>query len=296
MLVIFILFSLAGQVFAAELFFETKTPEIAINQLFEAEFFLNTEEEYINAVEGKILFSGDLLELKEVKEGNSIVNLWIERPKAKPDNQIIFSGIIPGGYTGKEGLIFSLIFQTKNEGEGAIEIYDAKTLLNNGKGTPAQLSISNFQFLISEQATQVPITPTEDTDPPEKFNPMIAKDPEIFNGKYFLVFATQDKNSGISHYEVLEAEQEGSFLKLIKEDKWQVGESPYLLEDQKLKSYNYVKAVDKAGNERIADLPPQNPLEWYENYYIWGKIIISIILIYAIWRILKKKRFYMPVC
>ena len=143
----FIFFSVP--VFAAEISFDAKTREVSVGEQFEASIFLNTEGEYINAVEGKVIFPENLLELKEIRDGNSIVNFWIERPKIKSDNQITFSGIIPGGYIGKKGLIFSAIFQSKNEGKGTIEIREAKTLLNDGKGTQASLSISNLQFLMA---------------------------------------------------------------------------------------------------------------------------------------------------
>ena len=66
--------------------------------------------------------------------------MGVERP-----DSICFSGIIPGGYLG-EGFIFSAIFQAKKEGAGIIEIQDAKALQNDGKGTPANTKIFNFQF------------------------------------------------------------------------------------------------------------------------------------------------------
>jgi len=278
---------------AAKLELISEIQEIGVNQQFQVDLVLDTENEEINAVEGKVIFPEDLLELKEIRDGNSIVNFWIERPKVKSGNQIAFSGIIPGGYTGKKGLIFSAIFQSKNEGEDTIKIQEAKTLLNDGKGTEASLSISNLQFLISKQvpSPQIPISEIKDIDLPELFEPMIGQDSKIFNGQYFLVFATQDKGSGIDHYEILEKKQRGSLQRFIREERWRTGESPYLLKDQKLKSYIYVKAIDKAGNERIATLSSQNPLNWYENYFVWLTILITIIIAFIIWRCVKRFSF-----
>ena len=262
----------------AILYFEPDVQEIGVGQQFQVDISLNAENEAINAVEGKIVFPGELLELKEIRDGNSIINFWVERPKTESNNQIIFSGITPGGYIDKQGLIFSTIFQSKNEGKGTIEIQEAKTLLNDGKGTEASLTISNFQFLISKQIpiSQIPIPEIKDTDPPEDFKPEVASDPTIFDGKWFLVFATQDKGSGVDHYEVKETRQR--FLDIFS--KWVTAESPYILRDQELRSYVFVKAVDKAGNERIIVLPPQKSLSWYENYWILG-ILIMIGLIVA---------------
>ena len=53
---------------------------------------------------------------------------------------------------------------------------------------------------------------------------------------------------------------------LPKYAEWMTAESPQILTDQKLKSFIYIKAVDKFGNERIEIIPPKNPQKWYENY------------------------------
>jgi len=273
---------------AAKLGLTSEIQEIGLSQQFQVDLVLDTENEEINAVEGKVIFPGDLLELKEIRDGNSIVNFWIERPKVEQTGIIGFSGIIPGGYVGKKGLIFSAIFQSKNEGEGIIEIREAKTLLNDGKGTEASLSNSNFQLSILKQPSipQIPIPEIKDTDLPEDFKPEAARNLNIFEDRWFLVFATQDKGSGIDRYEVLENRKQK-----IENREWIKADSPYLLKDQELKSYIYVKAVDKAGNERIATLSPQNPLKWYENYFVLFIIIISMIFVYLILRRVKRFRF-----
>lgn len=271
--------------FAAETFFRTKTQEIRAGQLFEVGVFINTDEESINAIEGKIIFSQDFLEIKKINDGNSIINFWIDPVRncvsngvQKPD-EICFSGITPGGYNGSQGLIFSITFLAKKEGNGAIEFSGVKALRNDGKGTEAPLTISNFQFLISQQ---VPVTQhppnIEDRYPPEEFTPQIAADPTIFKSKWFLVFATQDKGSGIDHYEVCEGKR-----------KCVIAESPYLLKNQDLDEEIVVKAIDKGGNERIATIPPQKPRAWYKDYAIIAILIIAAVA-YLIWKILWKKR------
>lgn len=265
-------------VLGAQLNFVFPAQEIFVNQQFRADLFLDTEKEDLNAIEGKIAFPADYLEIKEIRDGNSIINFWIERPRAG-DGEIFFSGIIPGGYQGQKGFLFSVVFQAKASGNDVIEIRDAKVLLNDGKGTPAKTIISNFQFSISKEASKFKFQDLsfEDTYPPEEFAPEISQDPNIFDGKYFLVFATQDKGSGIDHYEVCEK---------IK-TRCAIAESPYLLKDQGLRSYIYVKAFDKTGNERIAVVFPRYPLKWYEKYLFWI-IIIIVVLVYYVFRKIKK--------
>jgi hypothetical protein len=250
---------------------------------------LNTGGEEINAVEGKIIFPSELLKLKEIRDANSIVNFWIDKPKLESDGQIAFSGITPGGYRGSQGLLLTLIFVSKKEGGGVIELQNAKTLLNDGNGTEAALSITPYQFTISQAVSAPSVPPAApsiiDKEPPESFVPEIGQNPTILNGKWFLVFATQDKGSGIDHYEVKEARQK--IFDIFS--KWVTAESPYLLEDQELRSYVFIKAVDKAGNERIESVSPKNPLRWYENYENWLIIILGLLVAFAIKKLLWRK-------
>jgi hypothetical protein len=281
---VFVLFY-ATSVFAAEIYFKTDSTTIRPGDLLEVLVLLNTEKENINAVEGTVLFPDDILKLENINEANSILTFWSEKPKIYDGNKIKFAGITPGGYQEEKGLLFSITFQAKKEGAGLIEIKDSRVLLNDGQGTPTNLKTFDLQFSISKEApiSQPPISEIKDTEPPEDFKPEIAQNPEMFDGKYFLVFATQDKKSGIDYYAVYESRRKRP--QIDKKD-WQIVESPYVLKDQKLRSFIYVKAVDKAGNGRIAMIEPRYPLRWYENWWVW--VIIVIILVY-IWRKLKIK-------
>ena len=256
-------------VFAAEIFFDAKTRELKVNQLFEVGVFINTDGESINAVEGKIVFPEKLLKLKEIRDGNSIINFWIERPKVS-NGEVLFSGITPGGFIDKQGLIFSVVFQARQAGRGSVEIREIKALLNDGKGTATNTSISNLELVISGStaAAPPPVIENKDTDLPEAFEPMVASDSAIFDGKYFLVFATQDKGSGIGHYEVREKFWAG----------FVTAASPYLLQNQRLDKKIFVKAIDKSGNERVVMLPPQKPLPWYRHYAIFAILLVLIVV------------------
>lgn len=280
-LLIFVLFFANGPVFGAEVVIDSKNQEIQKGEQFEATIFLNSEGEYINAIEGKLLFPDELLELKEIRNGNTIINFWVERPRDESGSQIVFSGITPGGYVGEKGLIFSVIFQAHSVGSGIIEIGSVRALLNDGEGSEANVTISNLKFSISKQApiSQIQIIETEDIDPPEPFKSEVAQDSAMFGKKYFLVFATQDKESGIDRYEVCEGR-----LDCV------ITESPYLLLNQDLDEKIIVKAIDKSGNERIAILPPPHPLPWYKNYSILAiLIVIGAMIIYTLRKVIWRK-------
>lgn len=281
-LVIFLLVFIASPVFAASLSFESKTQVMAIGQEIELDVFIDSSDESINAIGGKIIFPQDLLELKNINDGNSVISFWVEQPKAVLDGQIEFSGIVPGGYNASHAKLFSIIFLAKTEGFAKIDFKDIKILRNDGQGTEASVSISNSQFQILNLPSNdlAPITSKKtDITPPEKFVPQIEFDEAIFDGQWFLVFNAQDKGSGIDHYEVCEGKR-----------KCIVASSPYLLQNQYLDEEIIVKAIDKSGNERIVKLLENKEINLYKKYYsIVLSIFILLLLSYFSRKYLRKK-------
>jgi hypothetical protein len=301
LIAVILIFS-AMPVFAAR--FSITTTELVVNKEKAVSLIINTEDEEINAIELKLKFSPSDFLIKDISDANSIISLWVERPKfSNEKGEISFSGIIPGGYPGvilkenqiKEGQLLKIILIPKRLAEVSFQIEEAKVLLNDGKGTEAKLSASNLKFNAIQEGKYI-LMPLKDEELPESFMPEITRDSSIFDNKWFLVFATQDKGSGIDHYEILETRSnikailinKKIFLNYFKKQ-WKIGESPYMLNDQKLQSYIFVKAIDKAGNERIVKLNPQNPLLWYKNLENWSIIIVVLLFIYAVWREVKRQ-------
>lgn len=305
---VFILFSIFYFLFsisfaqAAELNVSSTDKEVGLNQRFEAVVTLDSQGRNLNAVQGTISWSSNL-DLVSINDGNSIVGLWIEKPVAGNGNSFDFSGIMPGGYTGvqssawkgmRPGEVFRLVFNSKSSGEASVKIENAKVLLNNGIGTQDNLQISDLLINVSEKVSGQQFEEKTDTIPPENFLPETTSDPNIFDGKWFLVFKTRDLDSGIDYYQVEEGYPFFYFKSLFgRGGEWIKAESPYVLEDQTLKSYIRVKAVDKSGNVRLVELEPRNPLQWYENYLVWiiiilaGALIAAIVIFYG-----KKRNFY----
>jgi len=273
---------------AAELKLNAPVPKIEAGQQAQVDLFLNSKAESINAIEGKITFPAELLKLKEIRDGGTIVNLWIDKPKADSTGEIVFSGITPGGVNIENGFIFSLIFEAIKSGVATLGISEARILLNDGQGTLASLNILPLDIAISEALplSKSVVIEVSDVLPPEQFKPEIAQDQTVFNGKYFLAFATQDKGSGMAKYEVRESRQKLFFFL----SSWKEAASPYLLTDQELKSYVFIKAVDLKGNERIEVISPKYPLLWYENYLFYAIIILSLLVFLILWKILRGKK------
>ncbi len=289
--ILFIIFSLliALPVSAATLYFKPENIQIGVGETGRMELFLDSPEN-VNALEGKIIFPADLLEVKNLSDGNSIINLWITKPRVE-NNSIIFAGIIPGGYPAFGGKILTVDFLAKKslpagrqEAEAVLQIKEAQALLNDGKGTAASLSLKPITFEISTKPTGMGVEEMKDDIPPEDFLPSVSSDPSVFDGQYFVIFAAQDKGSGIDYYEV--SEKKG-FLRPEAEN-WVKAESPYLLSDQKLESWIFVKAVDKKGNERIAIIHPANVI--IDKTVLTIILGISVIVLLLVGRLLWRHR------
>lgn len=280
---------------AAQMSWElNQTNEAVLNQPLEARLFLNTQGENINAVSGEIVLPIDFFLVKEIRAGNSIVNFWIEQPFLRESNQVVFSGIIPGGFKAEKGLLLSLILQPLKTGAAIINLEQGQALLNDGAGTAAALSVAPWQLAVSSVGANPPVDYTlNDTTPPEDFVPEVGQSPDLFDNQWFVTFVAQDKQSGINSYEILESLKKYSDNKLKNKNlPWIKARSPYLLSDQKLRSYVYIKAIDNLGNARFVAVSPLQPIKWYENYLFWSIMILAAILLSGkfFWRVAIKKK------
>jgi hypothetical protein len=265
---------------AALLFSEPRQIEVAPQQEFEVSFFLDTQEDDVNAIEGVLEFPADILELKEIRDGNSIITFWVERP-ALSQTSVAFSGIIPGGYRFPKGLVLSFVFAAKGNGTGIIHVEKARILKNDGKGTDAPLTLGFSSVTVSEKPEfpAPPVVAISDTDAPESFRPEISRDPTIFDGKWFLSFATQDKGTGIDRYEVQESYAWGR-------GSWVEASSPYVLVGQNPSLSIRVKAVDRAGNERVETVAVIS----HVRTLFESAVLIGILLLVLVRLLLKQRK------
>lgn len=265
--------------FAADIFFDANGNQFGKGEEFVISVLLDTKGQSLNAVEGSVNFPSDIVDIKEIRDGDSVINLWVERPHIYKEGSIKFSGITPGGFSGSHNTLFSVVLRATNIGNGAIYGSELRSLLNNGAGANIQVKNQSLPIIIGQNITDIVINDIslQDEELPESFTPIIDRDPNIFNGKYFLVFATQDKISGIGSYEVREGEW-GWFTTV---------ESPYLLNHQSLDRKIFVKVIDKAGNERTETVEPKNEPALYHNYIIF--VILALVIIVFLFKKIWKK-------
>jgi len=279
---------------ATILYLEPSEGTYHVNDTFLVEVRIDVEDKCINVVDVNLSFSQDILKAIDFSKGDSILTIWPEAPIIDQNLGLIsFAGGIPGGYCGrlpgdpeKTSLLGKIVFRVVPRGvlrDSAQVVFkdDSQILLNDGLGTLAEFTTKGAVFTILPERLVEPskdewqIELRKDNIPPEPFEIKIYQDPAIFDGKYFIVFSTTDKQTGIDYYEVKEGERD-----------WQRVESPYLLEDQTLKSIIKVRAVDKAGNERIAEylpLPPEKPFPYW-------LIILILVGMGIIWWLIRKSK------
>jgi len=271
----------------AILYLEPSSGQYQPGDTFLVEIKIDTEGECINVIESNLKFSQDILKAVDFSQGNSIITLWVKSPEINQESGMIsWSGGIPNGYCGRvlgdpktSNLLGKAIFKVPEMmvGEsgklGEVKFLgSSQVFLNDGKGTEAKLIIRGAIFNILTEKLELPPKDEwkeeieKDDIPPESFNIEISRNPAIFEGKYFITFSAVDKQTGIDHYEVKEGKRD-----------WKIIASPYVLENQKLTDNIQVKAVDKAGNERIEIVKAPKKSVW--TYILYGGLFLILLLI-----------------
>lgn len=118
-----------------------------------------------------------------------------------------------------------------------------------------------------------------DTTPPEAFTAVVTRQPDLYSGAYYAVFATTDFASGVDSYEV----SEGNHLARDVS-------SPYVLTNQSFSGRIVVRAFDRAGNIRESTITPPSsfPSATKRNLY-WVGIAAIVLLAGGALIIFRKK-------
>ena len=301
---IFIFFHLLLPVksFAATLSWSPASVSAKPGENFEVSLLINGDKQKINALSGAIVYNPEILVLKEIREADSVINFWLEKPSLNKSGLVNFSGIIPGGFDAvlspyyaeaRPGRIFSLVFTSKQEGESKVALESPEVFLNNAEGKLAELkAISPLGVKISETVeNNAPVSAVaRDTDPPEIFTPQVGRDQNIFDGQWFVAFSARDTGSGVARYQIQEHWNISPDYKDTRN--WQEVTSPYLLTNQALNKYISVRAIDRAGNQRVATLSPPAGNRGYANKTVWLIIILLCIasLFYYFYSVYSRRR------
>lgn len=222
----------------------------------------------LNTFAGAFVYPTDLFDAISVSDGDSIASLWLVHPEIGVGN-IPFAGFSIEGFLGR-GELLSVVLRAKKEGRARFSIVDPQLLRADGAGSTEHVIASALTVAVNATSSGGYVV-SSDRVPPEPFQPQLIAAKDSPDGLAHLVFTTTDGGSGIDRYEVAEVEPGQSKV-------WQKAESPYLIHDQNLVSDIFVKAIDRAGNERVAEFPHKNTRSVYEILVISGMLVVLIAL------------------
>lgn len=280
---------------AASISVDTDKDAYGLGDTFIATVRIDNQGECINAGELSLSYPKAALRAVDFSRGDSIFSLWVGEPKLDTDNGLVsFAGGTPGGYCGRvsgdpsqSNVLGRVVFSVVGAAEpsATISFLPASHIyLNDGLGTTAQLALAAKSIEIEAKPT-LAVNPwldevSGDTTPPEPFAIQVESTRGVYQGKYYIVFSTTDKQSGVDHYEILES------------GVWKRVTSPYVLKNQSLDGGVQVRAIDKAGNTRIADFDPSTvpPRQYTMGEYLSLALLLLAALIAVAARLYMARR------
>lgn len=276
-------------VLASTLYIDTDHTDFFVGDTILFRVRIDSGNTDINAVEGEVSldYSADAVSLTDINTAGSKFSLWPAKPFPSENNtSISFVGGSPGGLLSKDAIVFNLVLKLQKAGQITLSPYKIGVYLNDGKGTKDAVGVRDLTINVLPEKSDAPSADdwdaiiANDKAAPESFKVTLGKDHSIFDNQYFISFFTTDAQSGVAYYEV----QEGG-------SGYVRTESPYLLQDQSLKNLIKVKAIDKAGNERIEEFMPSTPTAPLDkNVAFWIVVLLVITVIsYVFWKKIGRK-------
>lgn len=240
---------------AARLYIDPPEATYGPGDTFIASVRLDNAQECINAAHVEVLYPVASLRAVDFSRGSSIFSLWAEEPAIDTATGVVrFSGGVPGGYCGRipgdpviSNVLGKIIFTVIAAPAPSAEIMpssNSSVYLNDGEGTKSSLEVQGAVITLSPtpMGGENPWLQEVGADdiPPDPFALEVQSTRGLFAGRYYIVFSTVDKQSGLSHYE------------LYERGAWKRVTSPHQLRDQSPETIS-LRAIDKAGNERLGE-------------------------------------------
>jgi hypothetical protein len=140
-----------------EIVLTASSTEGYVGDSFSVEVNVHTDTP-INVVEAGLVFPSDILEVTEINQSDSLINIWVTEPTfLNTIGTVSFSGGIlrQGGFV-KKGKIITIFFTPKKEGTAIIQTHTASFALADGMGTLITPKTNEITYKIKEKPTQNP--------------------------------------------------------------------------------------------------------------------------------------------
>lgn len=267
-------------ILAAQLIFKLMPDNSATGGATIVEAYLDPQAKKVNVVEGIISFQGEDVSGLSVgtETGGSVLTLWPTPPTyLVNDKAVRFAGGVPQGFD-KTGLLFRMRLTSTSSSSVSVLWSGGMAYLNDGQGTQENISARSVTVNLDKQNSETAIAPSLDKTPPTFVSVETGRDPNTYEGKYFISLNATDDISGVKRYEVKEGET-------ITE----VTDGVYVLKNQNGKVPVTVTAYDQAGNSQTIEIPARfNPTKNATIIILIIIIIFSFGSWYAYKKIIKK--------
>ncbi len=255
---------------------------------------LETEEACVNAASITLEYPEDTLDLVDFSKGKSMLTLWVDEPTPGVDTGILmFSGGVPGGYCGRiagdpaqSNILARVVFKVTQAVEKTAMVRispSSEVYLSDGLGTRAPVSVGDASFAVVGYRTlpdNVWLKELEgDVVPPEPFEIQVGSTPGFFGGKYYLIFTTVDKQSGVDHYEMYER------------GGWKTVESPLYIRSPLSQDSVQLRAVDKNGNVRLGTFNQETVALGSMTFFDIVTMLIAIVLLFGVGLVVRTRWF-----
>lgn len=149
---------------AASMYLTLNKDQVSENGTFQGTAYVSSDTN-INNAEGTLSFPTNLLSVDSIDTGNSIFNIWIEKPTySNTSGTISFNGGLPSpGYSGSAGTIFKVNFRAKAAGLASLDFRSNAVRANDGKGTDVLTNSSGASLIVVGPIAPKPIDDTAPT-------------------------------------------------------------------------------------------------------------------------------------
>jgi len=269
---------------AASIYYQTSSQNIGVGDTFVVDVLLDTEDQKINAIDGKISIKSESekFAIKDFSLAGSEFKYWPQQPSLSlKDGIISFVGGIPGGINGDNIHLFKIIVLGKSSGNVSLSLNSATAYINDEKTSLISLKGDSLSIKINEQdksniQNEWDSIISQDKTKPYNLSVELTQDQSVFDGKKFLIMSALDDESGVDYFEV----KEGDLPSVISG-------STYILQNQEDDQKITVTVYDKAKNFQTTTIGSKKSFDLFLLFIVL--IIICLIILLTI-IVLRKRR------
>src|SRR3972149_10186529 len=125
-----------AKILAATMYLSAPAEYVTIGDKFNIEVRIDSEGTAVNASDGTIKFSKDILEVTEVDRSKSAFTFWLEDPSYSNETGVIrFFGVNITGGNGKSLEVMKISFRVRGTGSANVIVEKASVAASDGTGT-----------------------------------------------------------------------------------------------------------------------------------------------------------------